>query len=37
MPAARSLKELWDELEGLRQEAEKIASQTRIPLPEYAY
>jgi hypothetical protein len=37
MPVARSLKELWDELEGLRQEAEKIASQTRLPLPEYAY
>ena len=32
MPVARSLKELWDELEGLRLEAEKIASQTRLPL-----
>jgi hypothetical protein len=37
MPMARSLKELWDELEGLRLEAEKIASQTRLPLPEYMY
>jgi uncharacterized protein (DUF1800 family) len=37
MPMARSVKELWEELEGLLKEAEEIASFLKLPLPDYAY
>ena len=37
MPAARSIKELWEELEKLLKEAEEVASLTKPPLPNYAY
>jgi hypothetical protein len=37
MPVAHSLKELWDELMRIGLESEKIAVQTKLPLPEYAY
>jgi hypothetical protein len=37
MPAARSVKELWEELERLLKEAEEIASLIKLLLPDYAY
>jgi hypothetical protein len=37
VPAARSVKELWEELERLLKEAEEIASFLKLPLPDYAY
>jgi hypothetical protein len=37
MPAARSVKELSEELERLLKEAEEIASILKLPLPDYAY
>ena len=37
MPAARSIKELWEELEKLLKEAEEVTSLTKLPLPNYAY
>jgi hypothetical protein len=32
-----NLKELWLELEKLRKEAEEVALQTKLPLPDYTY
>jgi hypothetical protein len=37
MPTKRSIKELWEELEGLGKEAEEIALQMKLSLPDYAY
>jgi hypothetical protein len=37
MPMMCSLKELWLELEKLRKEAEEVALQTKLPLPDYMY
>jgi hypothetical protein len=37
MPAAHSVKELWEELERLLKEVEEIASFFKLPLPDYAY
>jgi hypothetical protein len=37
MPAACSVKELWEELERLLKEVEEIASFLKLPLPDYAY
>jgi hypothetical protein len=37
MPAAHSVKELWEKLERLLKEAEEITSLIKLPLPDYAY
>jgi hypothetical protein len=37
MPTKRSIKELWEELEELGKEAEEIALQTKLLLPNYVY
>ena len=37
MPLKRSIKALWSEIDELRREAETIALQTTLPIPEYTF